>query len=95
MSKIAVGSSGGLSKSYSSGTITLSMDSTLKSKLDGIASGAEVNQNAFSNVKVDSTTIAASSATDTVEFAAGANVTLTSNSSDKKVTIAATDTDTK
>ena len=92
MSKIAVGSSGGLSKSYSSGTITLSMDSTLKSKLDGIASGAEVNQNAFSNVKVDSTTIAASSATDTVEFAAGTNVTLTPNSSDKKVTIAATDT---
>lgn len=61
-------------------------------KLSGIASGAEVNQNAFSNVKVGSTTIAADAKTDTLELAAGNNVTLTPDSTNDKVTIAATDT---
>ena len=42
-----------------------------KTKLDGVATGAEVNQNAFSNVKVGSTTIAADTKTDTIEFAYG------------------------
>lgn len=63
---------------------------TLKNKLDGIASGAEVNQNAFSNVKVGSTTIAADSKTDTLELAAGSNITLTPDATNDKVTIAAT-----
>jgi hypothetical protein len=44
---------------------------TEKTKLSGIATGAEVNQNAFSNVKVGSTTVAADAKTDTVEFAVG------------------------
>jgi hypothetical protein len=64
------------------------MSSTDKGKLDNIASGAEVNQNAYSNVKVGSTTIAASAKTDTVELAAGTHVTLTPDSTNKKVTIA-------
>ena len=51
------------------------------------------NQNAFGNVKVGETTIAADEATDTLELAAGTNITLTPNASDDKVTIAATDTD--
>lgn len=63
---------------------------TLKNKLDGIASGAEVNQNAFSNVKVGSTTIAADGKTDTLELAAGSNITLTPDATNDKVTIAAT-----
>ena len=65
---------------------------TLKNKLDGIASGAEVNQNAFSNVKVGSTTVSADSKTDTLELVAGSNVTLTPDVTNDKVTIAATDT---
>lgn len=59
-----------------------------KTKLSGIATGAEVNQNAFSNVKVGSTTIAADSKTDTLELVAGSNVTLTPDATNDKVTIA-------
>ena len=66
----------------------------LKNKLDGIAAGAEVNQNAFSNVKVGGTTVAADSKTDTLELVAGSNVTLTPDATNDKVTIAATDTNT-
>lgn len=50
------------------------------------------NQNAFSNVKVGSTTIAADTTTDTIEIAAGSNITLTPDATNDKVTIAATDT---
>ena len=63
-----------------------------KAKLDGIATGAEVNQNAFSNVVVGSTTIAADSKTDTLTFAAGSNVTITPDATNDKITIAAKDT---
>ena len=62
-----------------------------KNKLGGIAQGAEVNQNAFSNVKVGTTTIDSGAKTATLELAAGSNVTLTADASGKKVTIAATD----
>lgn len=55
-------------------------------------SGYEANQNAFSNVKVGSTTIAADSKTDTLELVAGSNVTLTPDATNDKVTIKATDT---
>lgn len=63
---------------------------SLKNKLDGIAAGAEVNQNAFSNVKVGETTVAADGKTDTLELAAGSNITLTPDTTNDKVTIAAT-----
>ena len=63
-----------------------------KTKLNGIAAGAEVNQNAFANVKVGSTTIAADSKTDTLALVAGSNVTLTPDATNDKVTISATDT---
>lgn len=59
-----------------------------KAKLDGIQSGAEVNQNAFSNVKVGTTTIAATAKTDTVELASGSNVSLSADTTNKRVTIA-------
>ena len=64
------------------------MSKTDKSKLDGIDTGADVNQNAFSNVKVGSTTIAADITTDTLELAAGTNITLTPDAANDKVTIA-------
>lgn len=65
-----------------------------KKKLDSIASGAEVNQNAFSNIKIGNTTIAADGKTDTVELTAGNNITLTPDATNDKITIAATDTNT-
>lgn len=52
------------------------------------ALGGEVNQNAFSNVKVGSTTVAADSKTDTLELAAGTNISLTPDATNDKVTIA-------
>jgi hypothetical protein len=64
------------------------MSSSDKSKLDGIQAGAEVNQNAFSNVTVGSTTISATSKTDTLQLSAGSNISLTPNASTKTVTIA-------
>lgn len=79
---------------YSDATTSASglMSSSDKTKLNGIATGAEVNQNAFSNVKVGSTTVAADGKTDTLELVAGSNVTLTPDATNDKVTIAATDT---
>ena len=58
-----------------------------KNKLAGIASGAEVNQNAFSNIKIGSTTVAADTKTDTVEFVGSGHVTITGDATNDKVTI--------
>lgn len=60
-----------------------------KKKLNGIATGAEVNQNAFSNVKVGSTTVAADAETDTLELAttSGKHITLTADATNDKITI--------
>lgn len=55
-------------------------------------SNAQPNQNAFSNVKIGSTTVAADSTTDTIEFVAGSNITLTPDATNDKITITATDT---
>lgn len=78
------------------GTVTTSKEGLMsvsdKNKLDGIASGAEVNQNAFSNITVGSTTISADSKTDTLTLVAGSNVTITPDATNDKITIAATDT---
>ena len=64
------------------------MNSSDKSKLNGIASGAEVNQNAIANIKVGTTTISADSKTDTLELTAGTNVVLTPDATNDKITIA-------
>ena len=57
--------------------------------------GGDVNQNAFSNVAVSGQdTVAADSTTDTLNIAAGSNVTITTNASNDTVTIASTDTNT-
>lgn len=55
-------------------------------------SDAEKNQNAFSNVKVDSTTITADTTTDTLTLVAGNNVTITPDATNDKITISAQDT---
>ena len=61
----------------------------LTKRVDGIvATGGEANQDAYSNIKVGSTTLAATSKTDTVEFAGASMITVSgSNAADKKVTI--------
>ena len=53
-------------------------------------SNAEKNQNAFSNITVGSTTVAADSATDTVTFV-GSNVTITPDATNDKITFAVAD----
>ena len=53
-------------------------------------SNAEKNQNAFSNVKVGSTTIAADTTTDTLELV-GNNVTITPDATNDKVTVSVAD----
>lgn len=50
----------------------------------------EVNQNAFSNVKIGDTVISADTKTDTLELIAGNNITLTPDATNDKVTIAVT-----
>lgn len=64
------------------------MSNTDKTKLNGIATGAEVNQNAFANVKVGSTTIQADAKQDTLEMAAGSNIAITPDATNDKVTVA-------
>ena len=66
------------------------MTTTQVTKLNGIATGAEVNQNAFSNVTVGSSTIQADGKTDTLTLAAGNAITLTADTTNDKVTIAVT-----
>ncbi len=53
------------------------MSAVDKIKLDGIASGAEVNQSAVSKIKVGDKTISTTEKSDTVEFVAGNNIALT------------------
>lgn len=63
------------------------MSSTDKTKLDGISASADVNQNAFSNILVGTTTIAAETWTDTFEIAAGTNISLSPDATNDKLTI--------
>lgn len=60
-----------------------------KTKLDGIQTGAEVNQNAFTNIQVGSSTLVADTKTDTLSLVAGTGITLTPDVSNDAVTIAA------
>ena len=62
------------------------MTVTERTKLSGVSTGAEVNQNAFSKVKVGTTTLSSSAKTDTLELAAGSGITM--SASGKKVTVA-------
>ncbi len=63
------------------------MPAALVSKLNGITAGAQPNQNAFSNVLVGTTTVAADSATDILELVAGSNIALTPDATNDRVTI--------
>ena len=75
------------------GTTNLYLTSAERTKLTGIATGAEVNQNAFSNVAVSGqTTVAADAKTDTLTLVAGTGVTLTTDAGADSITIAASGT---
>lgn len=63
-----------------------------KDKLAGVASGAEVNQNAFSHVLVGGTTLSADQKLDVLTLEAGSNITLTPDAATDKVTISSTNT---
>ena len=81
--------------------VTLTSDATNDKFTIGVSTGTSsstlargdhshssyVNQNAFSNVKVGSTTIAADTTTDTLELSAATFVTLTPDATNDKVTI--------
>ena len=71
-----------------SGTNKTNLDALTK-RVDGIvATGGEANQDAYSNIKVGSTTLAATSKTDTVEFAGSGIITVAgSTAAGKKVRI--------
>lgn len=64
------------------------MSNTDKIKLNGVATGAEVNQNAFAKVKVGSTIVEADQKQDTLELVAGSNITITPDTANDKLTIA-------
>lgn len=75
-------------------THTISQISGLQDALDSKAANGHThnqytNQNAFSNVKVGSSTIAADTTTDTLEIVAGSNITITPDTATDKITIAA------
>jgi hypothetical protein len=68
-----------------------SMSAADKTKLDGIAAGAQVNANAFGTIVVaGSSNVVADNPSGTLTLVAGANITLTANAGTDAVTIAAT-----
>lgn len=71
------------------GLSTNDYTTTEKNKLEGIAAGAEVNQNAFSNVKLGTSplVLSATSKTDTFTIAGGTGIQLSGDTANKKVTI--------
>ena len=70
------------------GTTNLYLTSAERTKLSGIAAGAEVNQNAFSNVAVTGQdAVAADGKTDTLNLAAGTGITITTDATTDTVTI--------
>lgn len=88
---------GAATASHTHGSATSSvpgfMSAADKSKLDGIASGAQINQNAFSQVAVSGqTTVAAGSQSATLNMVGGTGITVTTNSATQSVMIAATGT---
>lgn len=59
---------------------------TIVGAINEVNSNAEKNQNAFSNIIIGSTTIAADTTTDSLTLAAGSNITITPDVTNDKVT---------
>lgn len=70
------------------GTTNKMFLATERTKLEGIATGAEVNQNAFATVAVSGqSNVVADSKTDTLTLIAGNNMNLTTDATGDSVTI--------
>ena len=69
------------------GKTNLYMTGAERTKLGGIATGAEVNQNTFSKVKVGSVMVEADNKTDTLEISGGTGITVSADAGADKVTI--------
>ena len=98
--ELLVGDGSGDPTALAAGTngYVLTANSSTATGLEWVAAGAggDVNQNAFSNIAVSGqTTVAADSATDTLNLAAGSNITITTTAGSDTVTIASTDTNTQ
>ena len=89
---LALGEELGTAYEGSKGKANADAIASIASKLEGIQDNAEVNQNAFSRIKVGSSTIASTVKTDTFELVEGSNITL--SSSGKKITISSSYEDT-
>ena len=89
---LALGEELGTAYEGSKGKANADAIASIASKLEGIQDNAEVNQNAFSRIKVGSSTIASTVKTDTFELVGGSNITL--SSSGKKITISSSYEDT-
>lgn len=85
--QIATGLANKVDKVDGKGLSTHDYTTDDKDKLSGIAMGAEVNQNTFSNIAIGNTTIFADTKTDTLTFEAGSNVILTPDVDNDKITI--------
>ena len=69
------------------------MSAADKATLDGlISTGGEVNQNAFSNVVVGNSTVAADQKTDTLTLVGSGSISLTADTTNDKITISGTNT---
>jgi hypothetical protein len=62
------------------------MSAADKSKLDSVQAGAEVNQLAYSHISVGSTTVSASSKTDTLSLVAGSNIGIAADAAARQLT---------
>lgn len=80
--------------SITDGTSKVVMTSAERSKLAGIESGAEVNQNAYTSVSVNGTAIKSTKPEDTLAITSGSGITMTSNTSAKSVEVSETYIDT-
>lgn len=95
-STVVVNSSDGDDGTINAATTSLAgaMSAKDKTKLDGIASGAEVNQNAFSSIAVSGqTTVDADSKTDTLTLASGTGIYITTNATTDTITLTNTSPD--
>lgn len=68
------------------------MSAADKAKLDTVTANAQPNQNAFSEIIIGDTTIAADAESDSLTLVAGSNITLTPDATNDKITITAKDT---
>lgn len=84
--------SGGTAHAVATTSVAGFLSAQDKSKLDGIAAGAEKNQNAYSRVQVGGTAIDATASTSAFKIGGGTNVSVTLDTANGQVNIAGTGT---